>query len=158
MIRLLQHPIRKPKAIKNLQTANLQPVRLARIYLRASLIHDACVDAAARHPRRQHHARGPCADDQDVAFGFRRCHGSCRRFFGPGELRLEKSSFVRDVASIYGPWPWARGTCACIRQCMSAKREGSTSLHFTPQRAKLGSMQMTPSSVPGMWLADVVVE
>lgn len=54
MIRLLPNPIRKPEAVEDLQRPALQPVRLAVEDLRATLVHDTCVDAAVRHPSGQH--------------------------------------------------------------------------------------------------------
>jgi hypothetical protein len=54
MIRLLDHSIREPEAIKDLQTAQLQSIGLSSVNLCPAFVNNASVDAASGHPSGEH--------------------------------------------------------------------------------------------------------
>lgn len=54
MVGFLPGPVAKAKAVKNLQTAALEPVRLAGKDFRVPLVNDSCTDTAVGHPRSSH--------------------------------------------------------------------------------------------------------
>jgi hypothetical protein len=56
MIRLLPGSIRKSKAIKYLQAAQLQSIGLSSVDLSATLVDDTSIDATSCHPCCEHQA------------------------------------------------------------------------------------------------------
>lgn len=54
MVGFLPRPVAKAQAVKDLKTPTLKAVGLATKYLGVSLIYNASLDAAVRHPRSGH--------------------------------------------------------------------------------------------------------
>jgi hypothetical protein len=78
VVRLDPRAVAKVEAVEDFERAALQAIGLAVEDLRAALVDDARLDAAARHPVGHHEAGGAGADDEDIDFGvgLAWCHGA----------------------------------------------------------------------------------